>query len=101
MYGRALHHAARQIRHHVGTAVATASHYAQWLDHGVNLASRVFAAARPVLEDIAPAYQKKASRGAAQAAEYHNQKRGDVADLHNRGQAHAKRLGDVVSMLGL
>ena len=90
---RALHQAVRQIRHDVGTAYATARHYAQRFDQGVNLASRVFAAARPSLKDIAPAYEQKAAKGAAQAQESYDQMRGDVVDLHSRGQAHAKKLG--------
>jgi len=76
-------------------------HYAQRLDQGVNLASRVFEAARPILKDIAPAYEQKAVKAAKGAAESYDQMRGDVVDLHSRGQAHAKRLGDVASMLGL
>ena len=98
---RALHQAVRQIRHHVGTAYATARHYAQRLDQGVNPASRVFAAARPLLKDIAPAYEQKAAKGAAPAKESYDQVRGDVGDLHARGQAHAKKLGVISSMLGL
>ena len=98
---RALHHAVRQNRHHAGNAYATVRHYAQRFDQGVTLASRVFAAARPVLKDTASAYEKKASKGAAQAKESYDQMRGDVVDLHNRGATHAKRLGDVASMLGL
>ena len=98
---RALHQAVRQIRHHVGTAYATARHYAQRLDHGVNLASRVFEAARPILKDIAPAYEQKAVKAAKGAAESYDQMRGDAVDLHSRGQAHAKELGDISSMLGL
>ena len=85
------------MRHHDGNAYATAKHYAQRFDQGVNLASRVFAAARSVLQDIAPAYEKKA----AQAKESYDQIRGDVVSLHSRSQAHAKKLGDVASMLGL
>ena len=54
-----------QIRDRVGTPYATAKHYAQRLDQGVNLASRDFAAARPVLKDIAPTYKQKATKGAA------------------------------------
>ena len=91
----------RQIRHHVGTAFATARHYAQRFDRGVNLASRVFEAARPNLKNIAPAYEKKAVKAAKGAAESYDQMRGDVVDLHSRGQAHAKKLGDISSMLGL
>ena len=98
---RALHQAVRQIRNHASNAYATVRHYAHRFDQGVNLASRVFAAARPVLKDIAPAYEQKASKGAAQAKESYDQMRGDVVDLHSRGAAHAKRLGDVASMLGL
>ena len=88
MYGRALRHAARRIRHHVGTAMATARHYARWLDQGVNLAPRFFAAARPMLKDIAPAYEQKASKGAAQTKKSYDQMRGDVVDLHNRGRCN-------------
>ena len=98
---RALHQAVRQIRHHVGTAYATAWHYAQRLDQGVNLASRVFAAARPILKDIAPAYEQKASKGAAQAKGSYDQMRRDVVNLHSRSQADVKRLGDIASVLGL
>ena len=98
---RALHQAVRQIRHHVGTAYATARRYAQRLDQGVKLASRAFAAALPILKDIAPAYEQKASKGAARAKESYDQMRGDAVDLHSRGQAHGKKLGDISSMLGL
>ena len=98
---RALHQAVRQIRHHVGNAYATARHYANRLDQGVNLASRVLSAARPILKDIAPAYKQKVAKGAAQARESYDQLRGDVVGLHSRGAAHAKKLGDVASMLGL
>ena len=98
---RALHQAVRQIRHHASNAYQTVRHYAQRFDQSVNLASQVLAAARPVLKDIVPAYEQKASRGAAQAKESYDQMRGDVVDLHNRGSAHAKRLGDVASMLGI
>ena len=98
---RALHQSVRQIRQHVGNACATARHYAQRLDQGVNLTSRVFAAARPILKDIAPAYEQKAAKGAAQSKESYDQMRGDVVDLHSRGQAHAKKLGGISSMLGL
>ena len=97
---RALHQAVRQIRHHAGNAYTAVRHYAHRLDQGVNLASRVFVAARPVLKEIAPAYEKKAAKGAAEAWESYDQMRGDVVDLHTRGQAHAKELGDVASMLG-
>ena len=77
---RALHQAVRQIRHHAGNAYATVRRYAHRLDQGVNLASRFFAAARPVLKDIAPAYEQKAAKGAAQAKESYDQMRGDVVD---------------------
>ena len=98
---RALHQAVRQIRHHASNAYSTVRHYAQRLDQGVNIASRVFEAARPILKDIAPAYEKKAVKAGAQAKESYDQMRGDVVDLHSRGQAHAKKLGDISNMLGL
>ena len=98
---RALHQSVRQIRHHAGNAYATVRPNAQRFDQGAKLASRAFAIVRPVLQDIAPAYEQKASKGAAQAKESYDQMRGDVVDLHSRSQAHAKRLGDVASMLGL
>jgi hypothetical protein len=83
---RAVHQAVRQIRHHVGTAYATARHHAQRLDQGFNLASRVFEAARPILKDNAPAYEQKAPRGAAQANESYDQMRGG-----RRGLALARK----------
>ncbi len=98
---RALHQAGRQIRHHASTAYSTVRHYAQRFDQGVNLVSRAFEAARPILKDIAPAYEKKAAKGAAQARESYDQMRGDVVDLHSRGAAHAKGAGDVASTFGL
>ena len=54
-----------------------------------------------MLKDIAPAYEQKAAKGAAQAKESYDQMRGDVVDLHSWWTAHAKRLGDAASMLGL
>ena len=81
--------------------MATARHYGQRLDQDVSLASRIFATARLVLKDIAPAYEQNASRGATQAAESYNEMKGDIVDVHDRGQAHAKRLGDVASIMGL
>ena len=98
---RALHQAARQIRHHANTAYQTVRHYAQRFDQGVNIASRVFEAARPILKDIAPAYEKKAVKAAKGASESYDAMRGDVVDLHSRGQAHAKKMGDISNMLGL
>ena len=98
---RVLHQAVRQIRNHIGNAYAAARHYAHRLDQGVKLAQRVISAARPILKDIAPAYEQEASKGAAQAKESYDSLRGDVVDLHSRGQAHARRLGDISSMLGL
>ena len=88
----------RQIRNHIGNAYAAARHYAHRLDQGVNLASRVISAAHPILKDIAPAYEQKSSKGAAQAKESYATMTGDVVDLHSRGAAHAKRLGDISSM---
>ena len=82
---RALYQAVRHIRHHVGTAYAAARHYAQRLDLGVNLAARVSAAARLVLKDIAPAYEQKASKGAARAKESYDSLRGDVMSLQSMG----------------
>ena len=91
----------RQIRHHVANAYATARHYAAILDQCVNVAARVYAAARPVFKDIAPSYEQKASKSASQAKESYDSTRGDIVDLNSRGQAHAKRLGYVARVLGL
>ena len=59
----------------------------------MNLASRVISAARPILKDIAPAYEQKASKGAAQAKESYDSLRGDVVDLHNRGTDPCEKIG--------
>ena len=61
----------------------------------------MFAAAQPVLQDIAPAIEKRASRSVTEVQGSHDTLRGDVVDLHSEDQAHAKRLGDISSMLVL
>jgi hypothetical protein len=93
--------AAKTVRHHIGNAYTTARHYASRIDHGVQLAHKMYAAAKPVLKDVAPMFEKKASKGIAQAKESYDNLRGDVVDVHSKGQAHAKQLNDVGQMLGL
>jgi hypothetical protein len=105
MYGRytsqGFAHVARTVRHHIGTAYATGRHYAHRIDQGVQLASKVYAAAAPVIKDVAPMFEAKASKGVAQAKGSYDILRGDVVDVHAKGQAHAKKLHDVGAMLGL
>ena len=105
MYGRytsqGFAHVARTVRHHIGNAYSTARHFAHRLDAGVQLASRVYKAAAPVLKDVAPMFEATASKGVAQAKGSYDTLRGDVVDVHSKGQAHAKRLNDVGTMLGL
>ena len=105
MYGRyttqGFAHVARQVRHHIGTAYATARHFAHRLDQGVQVASKVYAAAAPAIRDFAPELEKRATRGVTQAKGSYDTLRGDVVDVHSRGAVHAKRLQGVPEMLGL
>ena len=105
MFGRysadSWHHVARQVRHHIGTAYAHARHFASTVDRGINLASRVYAAANPVLRDVAPELEKRVTAGVVQAKSSYDQMRGDAVSIHDRGAAHAERLRGIPGMLGL
>ena len=65
------------------------------------MAHKMYAAAKPIIKVVAPMFEKKASKGVAQAKESYDNLRGDVVDVHSKGQAHAKKLNDVGQMLGL
>ena len=105
MYGRysaqGFANVARQVRHHVGTAYTHVRNFAHKIDQGVQLASKVYAATAPAIRDFAPEFEKKASRGVAQAKGSYDTLKGDVVDVHSKGEAHVKRMRGVSEMLGL
>ena len=105
MYGRyvaqSFGHVARQVRNHVGSAYAQVRNFAHTLDRGVQVASKVYALAAPAIRDFAPEIEKKVSRGVTQAKGAYDTLKGDVVDVHSRGEGHAKRLRGVPDMLGL
>ena len=61
----------------------------------------MYALAAPALRDFAPEIEKRVSRGATQAKGAYDMLKGDVVDVHSRGEAHAKRLRGVPDMRGL
>ena len=105
MYGRyaaqSFSHVARQVRHHVGTVYAHVRNFAHKLDQGVQLASKVYAAAAPAIRDFASEIETKVSRGVTQAKGSYDSMEGDVVDAHSRGEVHAKRLRGLPDMIGL
>ena len=94
-------HVAKTVRHHIGNAYSTARHYARKIDQGVQMASKVYAAAAPIIKDVAPMFEAKASKRVAKAKESYDSLRGDVVDVHGQAKNHAKKINDVGSMLGL
>ena len=105
MYARysaqGLGHVARQIRHHVGNAYNRVRDFAHKVDTGVHLASKVYAAVAPAIRDFAPQVEKRASKAVTHAKSSYDSLKGDVVDVHSRGEAHGKRLKGVPEMLGL
>ena len=105
MYGRyaaqSFAHVARQVRHHVGNAYSHVRNFAHKIDQGVQLTSKLYAAAAPAIRDFAPEFEKRASRSVTQAKGSYDTLKGDVVEAHSRGEAHAKRLKGVPDMLGL
>jgi hypothetical protein len=105
MYGRysaqSFGHVARQVRSHTGNAYHQVRNFAHKVDSGVQLASKVYAAVAPAIRDFAPEIEKRASKGVTQARSSYDSLKGDVMDVHSRGEAHAKRLKGLPEMLGL
>ncbi len=61
----------------------------------------MYALAAPAIRDFAPEIEKKVSRGVTQAKGAYDTLKGDVVDVHSRGEGHAKRLRGVPEMFGL
>jgi hypothetical protein len=105
MYGRysaqSFGHVARQVRSHIGNAYHHVRNLAHKVDAGVQVASKVYAAVAPAIRDFAPEVEKRASKSVAQAKSSYDSLKGDVVDVHSRGEAHAKRLKGLPEMLGL
>ena len=105
MFGRysaaAFGHVARQVRHHIGTAYAHARHFAGQVDQGIHIASKIYAAANPILRDITPELEKRVTKGVVQARGEYDALKGEVVSVHDRGATHAARLKGIPELLGL
>ena len=65
--------AAGRVRGHIQHAYSTARHWGSMLDQGVKVASKIYSAAQPVLQDYAPKVEKRVSGGLrAVKGEYDN-----------------------------
>ena len=105
MFGRysanSFQHIARQVRHHIGSAYAQARHFASSVDRGIQLASRVYAAANPVLQDLAPQLEKRVSGSIVRGKAEYDAMRSEVINAHDRGIQHAQKLKGIPELLGL
>ena len=77
MFGRvtrdSIREAAGRVRGHIQHAYSTARHWGSMLDKGVRVASKIYSAAQPVLQDYAPQVEKRVSSGVrAVKGEYDN-----------------------------
>ena len=77
MFGRvtrdSIRQAAGRVRGHIQHAYSTARHWGSMLDQGVKVASKIYSAAQPVLQDYAPHVEKSFSSGVrAVKGEYDN-----------------------------
>ena len=94
-------HVAQTVRHHLGNAYNTARHYARKIDQTVQTAQKVYAHVAPIIKDVAPRFEQKASKRVAKVKESYDSLKGDVVDVHGQAKHHAKKLNDVGAMLGL
>ena len=77
MFGRvtrdSIREAAGRVRGHIKHAYSTARHWWSMLDKGVKIASKVYGAVQPALQDYAPQVEKRVSGGLrAVKGEYDN-----------------------------
>ena len=67
MFGRvtrdSIRQAAGRVRGHIQHAYSTARHWGSMLDQGVKVASNIYGAAQPALQDYAPKVEKRVSGG--------------------------------------
>ena len=77
MFGRvtreSIRQAAGRVKGHMQHAYSTARHWGSMLDKGVKIASKVYGAVQPALQDYAPQVEKRVSSGVrAVKGEYDN-----------------------------
>ena len=77
MFGRvtrdSIRQAAGRVRGHIQHAYSTARHWGTMVNQGVKIASKVYGAVQPVLQDYAPKVEKRVSSGVrAVKGEYDN-----------------------------
>ena len=105
MYGRyslqGYKHVMSKIRHHALSAYATARHFGTSLDRAVQLGTKMYSVAAPVLRDIAPEAEKAISRGVAQTKGSYEQLREGIVAVDYRAQGHVERINSAAAVLGL
>ena len=103
MFGRvtrdSIRQAAGRVRGHIQHAYSTARHWGSMLDQGVKVASKVYSAVQPALQDYAPKVEKRVSGGLrAVKGEYDNIRDRLVNENERAGNAIAsisRKLPDI------
>ena len=90
-----------KIRHHALSAYSTARHFGSTLDRAVQLGTKMYSVAAPVLRDIAPEMEKNISRGVAQTKGSYEQLREGIIAADSRAQGHVERINSAAAVLGL
>ena len=105
MYGRyslqGYKHVMSKIRHHALSAYSTARHFGSALDRAVQLGTKMYSVAAPVLRDIAPEAEKAISRGVAAGKGSYEQLREGIVAVDSRAQGHVDRINSAAAVLGL
>ena len=89
------------VRGHIYRGYGQARAFAQALDHGVELASRTYRAVQPILRDVAPELEGKATTVASGAKSQYNMMRQKALQANDAVSATEAALRRKVPELGL
>ena len=89
------------VRSHLYRGYGQARAFAQALDHGVELAARTYRAVQPILKDVAPQLEGKATTAATGMKSEYNQMRARALQVNDVMSATEATLKRKVPELGL
>ena len=94
MFGRAtrdsIRQAAGRVRGHIQHAYSTTRHWGSMLDQGVKIASKMYGAVQPALQDNAPQVEKRVSSGVRAV-------KGEYDNIRDRLVNENKRAGNAIA----
>ena len=94
MFGRvtrdSIKQAAGRVRGHIQHAYSTARHWGSMLDQGVRVASKVYSAVQPALEEYAPKVEKRVTGGLRAV-------KGDYDNIRDRLVNENERAGTAIA----